>query len=584
VTTLDTMLARKLLARSAVIALLCSGPTLGAATFDESLASGANFDKAEFRLWLPDTPGFVRALAILVPGSNGDGRDQVDDPFWQAFAITQHVGLVGVRLTDKTHDQMFIEHYVDVSKGSGQAFLDALTSLAAKSHHPEIAMAPLLLWGMSAGGEFNYEFTAWRPERVVAFVVNKGNVYYTALAPDAARRVPGILFTGENDLAFRIDAVAGLFAINRRAGALWGYAQEPGVGHEVAHSREFAAVLFEDMLRARLSSDGRLKPLDEKSGFFGDAKTQTVTPVAGVKPPANYPVSWLPTARVARAWQAVLAGKTVEVNAPLAGAPQTAPARQTFEVATIKVNRSGERRAQHVVLPRAGRLTLTNIPIRDLIQEAYGLPFATLLMNVPDWARTERVDVVAKAPSAVSVTVLQQMLQPLLAEYFKLSAHRETRDMDVFAMVLATPGRLGPQLKPNLECDDVVGSPGGFARAPEGAPNARGTCGILPGGAGRIIARGLDMPGLAAFIGTTPGRMLIDRTGLAGRFDVDLTYTPSIFSGDAPERRTPPPGVDPSGPPLITALQQQLGLKLQPLRAPIEVLVIDHAEPLESER
>jgi hypothetical protein len=165
---------------------------------------------------------------------------------------------------------------------------------------------------MSAGGEFNYEFAAWKPERVVAFVVNKGNVYYTALAPDAARRVPGILFTGEKDLAFRVDAVAGLFAINRRAGALWGYAQEPGVGHEVAHSREFAAVLFEEMLAARLSADGRLEPLDETSGFLGDPKTQTATPVAGAKLPANYPVSWLPTARVARAWQAVLAGKTVE--------------------------------------------------------------------------------------------------------------------------------------------------------------------------------------------------------------------------------------------------------------------------------
>ena len=63
---------------------------------------------------------------------------------------------------------------------------------------PKLADAPLLLWGMSAGGEFNYEFAAWKPERVVAFVVNKGNVYYTGLASDAARRVPGLLFTGRN--------------------------------------------------------------------------------------------------------------------------------------------------------------------------------------------------------------------------------------------------------------------------------------------------------------------------------------------------------------------------------------------------
>jgi poly(3-hydroxybutyrate) depolymerase len=283
-----------------------------AATYDEAAAPGANYDKAEFRLWLPDAAGAVRALVILVPGSNGDGRGQVDDPFWQAFATKHRLALVGCRFTDKPHDQMFIEHYVDVSKGSGQALLDSLASLAKKSNHPEIAAAPVLLWGMSAGGEFNYEFAAWRPERVIAFVVNKGNVYYTALAPDAARRVPGILFTGEKDLAFRVDAIAGLFAINRRAGALWAYAQEPGVGHEVAHSREFAAVLFEEMVDARVSADGHLRPLDETRGWFGDARAQTVQAAADGKAPANYPVSWLPSARLARAWQAVIAGKTVE--------------------------------------------------------------------------------------------------------------------------------------------------------------------------------------------------------------------------------------------------------------------------------
>jgi dienelactone hydrolase len=292
--------------------VFCGCFTVDAATFDASTPSGANFDKAEFRLWLPDAPGPIRALAILVPGSNGDGRGQVDDAVWQEFAVKHRVGLVGVRLTDKQHDQMFIEHYVHVSNGSGQAFFDALTSLAKSSNHPEVATAPLLLWGMSAGGEFNYELAAWKPERVVAFVVNKGNVYYTALASAEARRVPGILFTGEKDLAFRVDAIAGLFAINRRAGALWAYAQEPGVGHEVAHSREFALVFFDEMLAARLGSSGDLRPLEEQAGLFGDAKAQTVQPVTAGKPPSAYPVSWLPSARVARAWQAVLAGKTVE--------------------------------------------------------------------------------------------------------------------------------------------------------------------------------------------------------------------------------------------------------------------------------
>jgi uncharacterized protein (TIGR03435 family) len=263
-------------------------------------------------------------------------------------------------------------------------------------------------------------------------------------------------------------------------------------------------------------------------------------------------------------------------------AQDRASSAQTFEVATVKINRSGERRPRLTVVPAAGRMTLTNISVQELIQDAYGLAFPSLLANVPESA-SQRVDVIAKAPSPVPVTVLQHMLQPLLADYFKLSTHFEMREMDVFAMVLARPGQFGPQLTRSLDrCDDVVGTPGAFARAPDGARNERGTCGILPGGAGRVVARGVDMPGLAAYIGTSPGRMVIDRTGVPGRFDVDLTYTPSVFANDGTGRSTreAPPGVDPAGPPLITALQDQLGLKLEPIRASIGVLVVDRLEPM----
>ena len=93
-------------------------------------APGRNYDKAEFRLWLPNDVDAVQAIAVLVPGSNGDGRGQVDDPVWQAFAVRHKLALVGVRLTDKPHDQGFIEEYVNVSQGSGQALLDAMTAFA----------------------------------------------------------------------------------------------------------------------------------------------------------------------------------------------------------------------------------------------------------------------------------------------------------------------------------------------------------------------------------------------------------------------------------------------------------------------
>src|SRR6185436_10338715 len=106
---------------------------------------------------------------------------------------------------------------------------------------------PLVLWGMSAGGEFNYEFAAWKPERVLGFVANKGGIYYTALAPEAARNVPGILFTGGNDLEFRTNTINGLFAVNRRAGAVWALAEEPGVGHVIGRSRDMSVMFFEDL-------------------------------------------------------------------------------------------------------------------------------------------------------------------------------------------------------------------------------------------------------------------------------------------------------------------------------------------------
>ena|SRR5579872_3942711 len=291
-------------------AIACFASAVHAATFDEMLPPGANFDKAAFRLWLPDGVARVRALVVLVPGSNGDGRPQVDESFWQEFASKNQVGLVGVQLTDKQHDQMFLENYVDVSRGSGQAFLDALASLAKKSSHAEVATAPFLLWGMSAGGEFNYEMTAWKPERVVAFIVNKGNVYYTALAPQAARSVPGLLFTGEKDLEFRVNTIVGLFAVNRRASALWALTQEPGIGHAVGRSKDLAAMFFEDMLAARLPAPGStaLRSVDEKAGFYGDVKSGDIQAVADSKAPTA-PVAWLPNARIAHAWQAVITGK-----------------------------------------------------------------------------------------------------------------------------------------------------------------------------------------------------------------------------------------------------------------------------------
>lgn len=267
--------------------------------FDATIAPGANYDKADFRLWLPPNVDKVRAIVVLVPGSNGDGRPMADDKFWQDFAVAQKVALVACRFTDKPHDQGFIEEYVNVSKGSGQALLDAIAKLSIQSKHSELVDSPMLLWGMSAGGEFNYEFVAWKPEKVAAFIVNKGGIYYTSLAPKAARDVPGILFVGEKDLDSRTFTIKGLFGVNRRAGALWALAEEPGLAHVVGKSQELGALLFDDVLNAPAGS------LNGKSGFVADIHTLAIQPAATAST-NNILTSWFVSERLAKAWLAAV--------------------------------------------------------------------------------------------------------------------------------------------------------------------------------------------------------------------------------------------------------------------------------------
>ena len=304
--------ARMLLVCAATGALLSprvvhaqsNAPAVGQ-TYDAMIPPGANFDKAAFRLWTPSSSDALVGVLVLTPGSNGDGRSAVLDTVWQAFATKHRLALLASQLTDKPHEQGFIEHYVDVSKGSGQAMLDALTELSMQSKHPELANAPLLLWGMSAGGQFNYEFVAWKPERVVAFVVNKGGIYYSALVSAAARQVPGMLFVGGNDLAFRTNTIVGLFAVNRRAGALWALANEPSAGHIVGKSRDVALIFFEDVLELRRDRTSTvLHRLDQRSGLIGDLEQYTFAPSESGSAPSG-PTAWLPTARVARAWRAM---------------------------------------------------------------------------------------------------------------------------------------------------------------------------------------------------------------------------------------------------------------------------------------
>jgi hypothetical protein len=152
---------------------------------------------------------------------------------------------------------------------------------------------------------------------VAAFVVNKGGIYYSALLSREARNVPGMLFVGGKDLEFRTNTIVGLFAVNRRAGALWALAEEPSAAHIVGRSRDIAIPFYEDVLAMRMAdtSGGHdhvaLTAVPDKTGFIGDLKAKTFKPIAEAGT-LNVPTSWLPTERVAKMWAAMMTEQPFE--------------------------------------------------------------------------------------------------------------------------------------------------------------------------------------------------------------------------------------------------------------------------------
>jgi len=264
------------------------------------------------------------------------------------------------------------------------------------------------------------------------------------------------------------------------------------------------------------------------------------------------------------------------------------PSDPAFEVASVKANKSGQPFVQIGMAP-GGRFTATNVPARQLILMAYQLqPFQ--IEGAPDWITTERFDVVAKgsgplAPQAPGVPgPLQTMIKSLLADRFKLVAHLDKKEMPIYALTVARSGRLGPQLKAStIDCATINAGRRGGGPPPDGPPDFNGAppqCGMMvrPGG---VKAGGVPISQILQLLSQNVQRIVVDRTGLAGNYDIDLTWTPEQIPqgrGDAPPGAPALPPIDPNGPSLFTALQEQLGLKLESTRGPVDVLVIDKVE------
>jgi uncharacterized protein (TIGR03435 family) len=246
-------------------------------------------------------------------------------------------------------------------------------------------------------------------------------------------------------------------------------------------------------------------------------------------------------------------------STPHAADSQLAAPSLAFDVISIKPDKSATG-GFHLRYTSDG-IDAENISPIMMMRLAYGLLSSNdnLCLGIPDWAKNERFDVKAKVGDAnvkayqqLSRDEHNQMLASVLKERFNLAAHKETREGKVYALVIA---KSGPRLK-------------------ESAADANAS---QQSSDGHLTAQGVPMVGLTIFLTQKLGTTVLDKTGLTGAYDVTLRWTPestAAMPGDPPST-----GADaPDAPSLVTALEEQLGLKLVQQKGPVEYLVVDHIE------
>jgi uncharacterized protein (TIGR03435 family) len=229
-----------------------------------------------------------------------------------------------------------------------------------------------------------------------------------------------------------------------------------------------------------------------------------------------------------------------------------------FEVASVKPsNPNGQR--SYGVKPGSDRLAGTNLTLKTWIQIAYATPdFQT--SGGPSWMNDEFFDIAATASEPFpELETAMQMLKNLLAERFKLTVHRETKDAPVYNLVIARGG-----IKMKLSTDQT----GYYGDYPHGTPDGHPLSGGGPSELSprRIAGNAIPMTILTALLQGPASGTVINKTGTLARYDVDLRWEPDLSKSDS------------LAPSVFTAVEAQLGLKLEPSRGPMEMLIIDHVE------
>jgi uncharacterized protein (TIGR03435 family) len=250
---------------------------------------------------------------------------------------------------------------------------------------------------------------------------------------------------------------------------------------------------------------------------------------------------------------------------------QTQPA---FEVVSVRRNLTGLQRGGGLAAPQpGGRFIAIGATLKRLVGDAYD---GMQVFGGPSWIDTDRFDVNARAENDRSPDEIRRMLRPMLADRFRLVVHAETREMPIYVLSTARADRTpGPRLRES----DASCTRDARAFVPSGTPGSSPSCGDFRLGARTLTARGMSMGSLARLLRDRVGRPVIDRTGLGAAYDLDIEWSSDLGLQQAPPDAAGTAELASDGLSLFTALREQLGLSLQASRGPVEVIVVDHADP-----